>query len=179
MISKQEASRIDTNKIGVVLYFKDSALVTKNGLSAIYKKYKPKYKFSDFKIANIYKGRLAEPILLADSKEYNYRTVIRESCKSQGVNFAGHYTIAIWGCGTECANMAIVDRITGEVYIDFSFQNGSTASEGEYGELFQKDSNLIIINSSLTDIIPGYQRLSDYMKPEFYEWTGNGLKKLN
>jgi hypothetical protein len=32
------------------------------------------------------------------------------------VEFAGHYTIPRWGCGTECNGFVIVDSISGRVY---------------------------------------------------------------
>src|SRR3954463_15436135 len=30
-----------------------------------------------------------------------------------GVNFAGHYIIVGWGCGTGCTNAAVIDTFTG------------------------------------------------------------------
>lgn len=44
-----------------------------------------------------------------------YRTVIRDEF-AQPANFAGHYRVAIWGCGTDCRNFAIVDKDTGATY---------------------------------------------------------------
>ena len=35
---------------------------------------------------------------------------------ADGVNFAGHYVVASWGCGTGCAQFAIIDAITGDLY---------------------------------------------------------------
>jgi hypothetical protein len=34
----------------------------------------------------------------------------------KGPNFAGHYTVVGWGCGTGCQNHMIVDAITGKAY---------------------------------------------------------------
>ncbi len=183
ILSKKEALKIDTNKAGVVLYFKDSALVTKVGqfgFDQTFIKFEPKYKFSDFSVSNVYHGKLAKPRINSCAGAYEYRTRIKEGCEYSGVNFAGHYTIVGWGCGTECINIAIVDRVTGQVYMGFSFQSNKTDYDtGMYGKIHQKDSRLLLINSGLTDIIAGYQKLNHYIKPEFYEWTGNDLKKLN
>ncbi len=33
-----------------------------------------------------------------------------------GPNFAGHYVVIQWGCGSQCVMMAIVDMKTGIVY---------------------------------------------------------------
>ena len=33
----------------------------------------------------------------------------------RGPNFAGHYTVAVWGCGTTCQSFAIINALTGDV----------------------------------------------------------------
>lgn len=43
-----------------------------------------------------------------------YRTVIRHEM-SQGANFAGRYRVAIWSCGSSCAQFALVNLSTGKV----------------------------------------------------------------
>ena len=69
--------------------------------------------FDAYKVPDIYKGRPATPIL---SKEQRwFRTRIREGAKSD-VQFAGHYTVPVWGCGAGCVAFVIVDSITGKVY---------------------------------------------------------------
>jgi len=74
---------------------------------------KPRPKFEDYPVKEIYRGAPATPQL---SKNQRYfRTRIREGAKSN-VEFAGHYTIPRWGCGTGCSAIAIVDSITGQVY---------------------------------------------------------------
>lgn len=35
---------------------------------------------------------------------------------AKGPSFAGNFTIAEWGCGTECEQIAIVDDKTGDVF---------------------------------------------------------------
>jgi hypothetical protein len=57
-----------------------------------------------------------------------YRTVIREEM-THGPNFAGHYRVVFWGCGTSCSQFAVVNLKTGHVttlrglysvaYVDF------------------------------------------------------------
>jgi len=44
-----------------------------------------------------------------------YRTAIRDGA-SEGINFAGHYTIVRIGCGAATICPAILDRMTGRVY---------------------------------------------------------------
>src|ERR1700743_3306755 len=43
-----------------------------------------------------------------------FRTVIRHEM-TQGANFAGHYRVVIWGCGSSCAQFAVVNLNTGRV----------------------------------------------------------------
>ena len=74
---------------------------------------KPRPNFSDYPAAHIYKGKHAAPTL---SKEQRlFRTRIREGAKAD-IQFAGHYTVPAWGCGTGCLGFVVVDSITGRVY---------------------------------------------------------------
>jgi hypothetical protein len=43
-----------------------------------------------------------------------FRTQFREA-SLQPPNFAGHYRIAIWGCGTQCLEGGMIDLATGKV----------------------------------------------------------------
>ncbi len=43
-----------------------------------------------------------------------YRTVLRLAI-TEGPNFAGHYRLIHWGCGTSCAMFAVVNLKTGRV----------------------------------------------------------------
>lgn len=55
-----------------------------------------------------------------------------------GPNFAGHFTIAEIGCGTNCQNHAIVDVVTGNI-IAFGIPS-------EAGLRFSKESAIIVTN---------------------------------
>lgn len=68
-------------------------------------------------------------------------TRIKEGCKD-GINFAGHYTLIYWGCGTACQYGVIVDRKTGIIY------DGYTSS---LGPEFKKESSYILFNIHVTD----------------------------
>ena len=79
---------------------------------------------------------------------------------THGPNFAGQYRVAIWGCGTSCAQFAVVNLRTGRVitlngvysvaYVDFNTDDflPQTDSEG-YGFRFKKDSNLLVLVGTL------------------------------
>jgi hypothetical protein len=68
--------------------------------------------FTDYP-AEKFAGTPASPVL--DSAEARrFRTLIRQKAAA-GPNFAGHYTIATWGCGSTCVGFAVVDAKTGSV----------------------------------------------------------------
>lgn len=86
--------------------------------------------FDEFPVADIYSGPPASPIL-ATPEQRMFRTRIRngvatgagvgtgswkEPVASRAPNFAGHYFVIRWGCGSQCLTMAIVDAKTGAVY---------------------------------------------------------------
>jgi hypothetical protein len=71
-------------------------------------------RFDEFLVTDAFKGKPGTP-LVSRPEERRFRTVIREGAK-QGPNFAGHYTIVEWGCGTECIQAAVVDSRTGTVF---------------------------------------------------------------
>jgi hypothetical protein len=92
-----------------------------------------------------------------------YRTVLRQET-AQGPNFAGHYRVAVWGCGTSCSMFAVVNLDTGRVitpegfshasgvYLgidDRKFFSGSQSKNGLFG--FRKDSRLLVVLGDLNE----------------------------
>ncbi|WP_162623208.1 hypothetical protein [Confluentibacter sediminis] len=106
----------------------------------VYEKLNPKYNFDKYQ-SEIYNGKLAEPDFNSYPEAKRYITRIKEECKN-GINFAGKYTLVIWGCGSSCQSGVIVDRINGKIYGDYLSALGSE---------FRKDSRMIILNSGLID----------------------------
>jgi hypothetical protein len=87
-------------------------------------------RLEDFAVAEAFAGAYAQPVL-SSPEERRYRTVIRNGfCKGRGVvdgatgkeftaagpNFAGHYAIVTWGCGSPCLMAAILDLKSGRVF---------------------------------------------------------------
>lgn len=68
-----------------------------------------------------------------------YFTAITKSAAT-GSNFAGHYNLATFGCGTSCIQYAIIDSLTGNI-VDL---NG--ANEYYRGMSFNIDNRLLTIN---------------------------------
>ena len=87
-------------------------------------------RFEDFPVTDTFKGIPATPILQTPEQK-RYSTRIREGVsigrgvwsgswkdakEQRGPNFAGHYFVIRWGCGSDCLMMAVVDAGTGKVY---------------------------------------------------------------
>lgn len=73
--------------------------------------------FANYPVANRYRGPRVAPQLRPNTAAWQFRTRIREAA-TQPLNFAGHYVLAMWGCGMECVSYAIIDAKTGAVYFD-------------------------------------------------------------
>lgn len=71
-------------------------------------------RFADYRAGEFFSGKPAEPKLVRP-RERLFRTKIREGA-AKGANFAGHYAIAEWGCGSSCVSIAVVDVKTGDVF---------------------------------------------------------------
>jgi hypothetical protein len=100
--------------------------------------------FADYPAAESFMGMPAAPqVSGADARRY--RTVIREKA-AVGPNFAGHYTIANWGCGSTCIGFAVVDAKTGKVAFH---PNVSRVMQVPYQAenvlQFRPDSRLLVI----------------------------------
>jgi len=140
----------------------------------VFKKYRSKYRFSNFSVP-IYKGKLASPNFKTDKDAYGFRTQIRTQCKQDGVNFAGHYTIVEWGCGSPCQQIAIVDRINGKIYFS---KLPEINNEIAYDFKCRPNSRMLILNSDLLDEHKGYVDVSSLSKVEIIEWIHAKARKL-
>jgi hypothetical protein len=104
--------------------------------------------FKDYPAGKIYKGKNA-PVKLPTSDERMFRTRLREAAR-QKPNFAGHYVLTSWGCGTECLSGAAIDVRTGKVsFFDFSICCWGTDVDDNFKAInFRLDSKLIIFSGA-------------------------------
>ncbi len=133
----------------------------------------PRPKFSDYPVRNIYHGKLAPPAI---TKEFRFfRTMIRRGARSY-VEFAGHYTVPSWGCGTECIGFVVVDSVSGKVYGGFGVAGLPFTWVEEHGGdaiermEFHPNSRLMKINACPNEANCG---LYDYVMVD-----GKGLKLI-
>ena len=107
-----------------------------------------------------------------------FRTRLSEALKG-GVNFAGHYIVTGWGCGTGCTNAAIIEARTGDVIWPDQFANIDASYGEDYSNEqleFKKNSRLLIIHGR-----PGSRNENAKIPPSgdhYYEWKGNRLHLL-
>jgi hypothetical protein len=71
-------------------------------------------RFGDYP-AKLYAGANALPDLRSEARSRRYRTQLRNWAEEKP-NFAGHYILATWGCGTGCTEIAVIDAISGKVF---------------------------------------------------------------
>jgi hypothetical protein len=92
-----------------------------------------------------------------------YRTILRQET-AKGPNFAGHYRVAAWGCGSSCSMFAVVNLDTGRVITPEGFSHTSGVyfgvdtqklfpeSQKEYWLLgFTKESRLLVVLGDLDE----------------------------
>lgn len=108
----------------------------------------------------------------------SYRTNLRNAAKD-GVNFAGHFILTIWGCGTNCTQSAIIDARSGKVF----FPNELEGVAFGFCELpddaepivSRADSRLLVLNGFKdSDLNSDKSFCGTY----YLEWTGTKFKQV-
>ena len=131
---------------------------------------KPLPQFKDFPARDKFAGKPARPKL--NSKRARlFRTNIRTQT-AEGPNFAGHYRIATWGCGSGCVQFAIVNLQTGDVYFPPEVETVMVFLDQDDDPLqYQVGSRLLVVL--------GHKEKPNWQSAEegrfFYEWKNNRL----
>ena len=105
-----------------------------------------------YPVKQVYKGKPARVNLKSHKSARSFRTRLRAAAR-QGPKFAGRMAVAMWGCGTSCQQLALIDARTGRVVF------GPTAS---HGARYRLKSRLLTVNAE-EDIREA--------------WEANGLKR--
>lgn len=92
------------------------------------------------------------PVDLTSPNAYSYRTRLRAAAAGP-VNFAGHYKLTIWGCGTQCVTGAVVDALNGQVtFFPFSICCEDWPIDDKFERVvFRKNSRLIVFAGMLNE----------------------------
>jgi hypothetical protein len=124
--------------------------------------------FEQFPAGPLYAETPHEPDFSSDRQAYQFRTAIRNAVRS-GTNFAGHYVVASWGCGTSCQESAIIDAATGAI--------AHFGIPSSYGIEVRATSSLLVVNppSQVPDVQEGAQ---EGMATDYYEFSSGTLRKI-
>jgi hypothetical protein len=135
--------------------------------------------YSDYATALMCKKKM--PLALdfsSDKKAVAFRSRL-EAVANDDPNFAGHYILTSWGCGTFCEQLAIIDVETGKVYMP---QINNPAWEnyliGWSYETPHADSKLLIVNAQLTTVPrsdPNALKGKFRREKAYYKWENNKL----
>ena len=108
------------------------------------------------------------PLQLTTPEARQFRTRLAEAARQKS-NFAGHYILTTWGCGSGCLMPAIIDADNGKVFmIPFTV---TTVGEKVIEPLqFDLKSNLLIVNGSRND---GLENGTFY-----YKWENDRLELI-
>lgn len=116
--------------------------------------------FEDFRVEPVSEGRPAAVNLKSHPLARRYMTVLRAGAQ-KGPNFAGHYTVVGWGCGSSCIRLAVIDTRNGAVFVPEAFDSVSGvrvnslgfepagARDGYWGLRYRVDSRLLIVLGAL------------------------------
>lgn len=112
-------------------------------------------RFEDFP-AELYTGKNAKLNAESDPATRAFRTRIKEWSKEKP-NFAGHFILATWGCGSDCIQLTIIDAVTGRVFHPAQASSNVAANVdqallegGDFGHnfgalKFSADSKLLVL----------------------------------
>jgi hypothetical protein len=117
--------------------------------------------------ATVFSGKPAPP-KLETSLAKEHSTLIRKAVLG-GANFAGHYTVLEWGCGTSCGVYVIVDERTGKIFESPEISKG--VALGVAGPEFRPNSTLMVVASCPEPEVYGLKNCNR----RFYRWDGSRL----
>ena len=126
--------------------------------------------FEGFAVKDVFTGTPVSVDLSSHAMAREYRTVLRTGA-AKGPNFAGHYTIVEWGCGSNCHLFAIVDAVTGKVFVPLS------SYPLDLG--YRLESRLLVVNpgDDFKAMFGGCPDHAVAWKPvsHYYEWRSEQL----
>ncbi len=109
-----------------------------------------------FSAYRVQKEQVPNPRLdLSSDVARMFRTVFSQQTK-KGPNYAGHYRVVVWGCGSSCASFAVVNLRTGRVVdmeyahsmsgVDFEVEDFLPGTDSEDTSFrYRKDSKLLVV----------------------------------
>lgn len=125
------------------------------------------YKFEDYPARKVLNGSPAPVDFSTRPEARTFKTAILGAV-AKGVDFAGHYKVASWGCGTSCQMSAIIDLESGRI-VEYAI--GSAL-----GLEYRVNSRLLIVNPPTR--IAELSEVPSEISSEYYELTEAGELKF-
>ena len=131
--------------------------------------------------ADVWAGRPVPLNLRSHRLARVYRSLLRQLQREEGINFAGHYTLATVGCGTGCSITAFIDSRDGRAYFPRELE-GWTGIVGDYDPPEGEDTWEWRADSRLLRLVgrPNVGRAEEERHGPsgiyHYEWTGRRLR---
>lgn len=128
-------------------------------------------RFEDYAVRETFGGP-SKPPVLATKEQRAFRTRLREAAKEKP-NFAGHYVLTTWGCGTECVTGAAIDARTGKVILlPFTLCCWGFDVPDDFEPIaFRLDSSLIVFRGARNEVEADKGN-------HYYTLVGGRLKEL-
>jgi hypothetical protein len=147
--------RIMGSIISIIFLFAASSIFAQSALP----------QFGTYPVTEIFKGKPAAPDFKTDPDAKRFVTLIQDGAK-KGPNFAGHYTLISWGCGTMCQSFIIIDSVNGKIY--------PSPFTTETGVCYRLDSSLLILNPITPDVVED-GKVPEWLTTGYYNWSGGKL----
>jgi hypothetical protein len=128
--------------------------------------------FEDYAVHEIFKGRPAKVDFRSHEYAAQFRTRLSQGV-AKGPNFAGHFTVVIWPCGTYCQTLAVVDARIGRVYFPLS-------SAISMGACFRINSSLLITGPIEHEYVKRYYDggIPEWWKTQYFKWDGTKMVEI-
>jgi len=127
--------------------------------------------FEDYRLAEVSDLRLSAIDFDSHPDARNFRTRLEENLGAYA-NFAGHFILKLWGCGTMCQQIALIEVASGQVFMPEEFISS-------FGVCFKENSSLLIINpvdKTFIDDMDG--ELPAWFNIHYYSWNGSAAEHL-
>jgi hypothetical protein len=140
-------------------------------------------RFEDYAVQEKW-GGTAAPVKFQTPSDREYRTQFTRASK-QPPNFAGHYRVATWGCGTDCLQGGIVDLSTGQLLPLPHSKNWPGkwglcvfVTGGEFDQAVQTrpTSHLLIVNCS--DAYPRGRKGGTYLRTSYFVFENGKFRQI-
>jgi len=138
--------------------------------------------YSDYPAVVMCKPKHPVKLDLSNNREAAAFRSRLETAAKRDPNFAGHYVLTHWGCGTFCQTIAIIDILTGKVYFPEITEKSMENNMVGWGyETPSVDSKLLIINAQLTT---GPRSQAGALKSQlrdvrmYFKWEDNQLVRI-